>query len=1530
MSDQNEKVVLGVAVDGSSVKGGLQGIADDAKSMAQKIVAAGNDAGVGIENIGVSAGKSARQTQKELRSISDQIQRAQVELATAGKSASEALLIKAQIKGIDVTGLKSQFDALRAVEAAQNGVASSSEKVGMSAAAMSAAMRNVPAQFTDIITSLQGGQRPMTVLLQQGGQLKDMFGGVGNAARAMGTYVLGMVNPLTIGAAVVGTMAVAFLEGQKESQAYRQALIETGNAAGITATRLGAMAANVAASNKVTQGSAAEALAALAGSNNIATDSFERIAAVASQLQSVTGAAVGDTVKQFAELGKSPVEASIKLNETTHFLTASIYEQIKALAEQGKTSEAAAVAQAAWATALEQRTPQLKQNLGYLETGWNAVRDAAKGAWDAMLNVGREKDPIVGANAALVAAQAALDRARGRVATGGLRGQEQDNETAHVARLEKVVAARAQEVAMLNKGAAYEAQSAAYQKQQAAQAKAQIDLDKLHDQFLGNEVRMRREIAVARETAKDAPQTPENAKRLQATIAGIREKYAGEGPRAALDAIIQGYEDQQMALAAGEQRMTKTLAAQHAAQLVDDRAFYARRRDIALEANQAQQAIVTNERDAVSRSGIKESEKLKEVARYNSEIKKLREQAITIESDYTDGLIAAAAKEQKVKDDYISSLGKAGDTESKRLSDAIARQREHNGEIGLTKEQIEAYKQSVEEAAVVQMEAQAAAIEGWIAQQKEGSDALSIYETVLKKLKEQIADRRELAGLLKDGAEREAAVAVSKAAVAVSKAAQEEWKRGWNETDRLAREVFTSWTTDGENAAKKIGDTLRKALASAIYEVTLKPVVFNVYAAITGSTGGVAGSSGGALGNVSGIKSVYDMATGGMAGVGGLVSSAGNLVGSASIASYGAGMGLSAEAATAAAAAYTEAAATVVTSNAALAATYTEVAGSLTAGSAAAGSVSSTLAAIPGWGWAALAVLAAGSMFGGYKVDDKGSTLVANLNTKGTGDVANRHDYVQTGGLFGGGTTNNSDWSKADTGITGYINSTTLSVTAATKAYAAALGLPADAVDGFTKQIEVSIAGLDPAQQKAAIDKAIGGFIDEMVASAYGGVLDGVAKSGETSSQTLQRMAVDLTTVNGGLRQLGLSVLPIGIAGAKAAAGLTDAFGGLDKMQASVGSYYEKFYSDAERAASSTASLQTQFAALGLSMPTTRDGFRQLVSSIDITTESGQRMAAAVLGLAPAFDSAASAAQAAAAKMASVIADYASSSEVRAFQVDQIQRSLADAGVVLTTDQISNASRADARALYEQLVAAGNTRGAAAVLDQAKAFAAITQPAQQALGGSTGVSAGISGSAGESAAQSIAQAWQSITDSIWEEVKRIRGLLAGTGPEAYAAAQAKFAITNAQARAGDQEAAKALPEVSRTLQDLAQQNAQSAVELRIIQGKSAAALAETANVLALKFGLSIPKFSTGTNYTQEGLAYLHEGEAVVPKAYNPAAGAPIDRSTDLVDAVRSLANRLDVIEANTRASAQFGGSISRALSKVMPDGDAIEVRTAPV
>ena len=50
-------------------------------------------------------------------------------------------------------------------------------RAGISVGQYSAAMRTLPAQFTDIATQLAGGQSPFLILLQQGGQIKTSLAG---------------------------------------------------------------------------------------------------------------------------------------------------------------------------------------------------------------------------------------------------------------------------------------------------------------------------------------------------------------------------------------------------------------------------------------------------------------------------------------------------------------------------------------------------------------------------------------------------------------------------------------------------------------------------------------------------------------------------------------------------------------------------------------------------------------------------------------------------------------------------------------------------------------------------------------------------------------------------------------------------------------------------------------------------------------------------------------------------------------------------------------------------------------------------------------------------------------------------------------------------------------------------------------------------------------------------------------------------------------------------------------------------------
>lgn len=285
-----------------------------------------------------------------------------------------------------------QFAPQPAVETAKalGNAAGKFDQVQMSAAQTAQALRQVPMQFTDIATSLAAGQSPMQVFLQQGGQLKDMFGGAGPAARAMGGYVLGLVNPLTVAAAGAGVLALAFLKGRDEGEEYRKTLALTGNAAGVTADQLAQMAARLDVMSG-TQASNANILTRLASTGQVARGQIEGVAGAISAMIEAGISDADALVKAFADIGKDPVKAILKVNEAYNFLTPTIYGQIKALQDQGRQEEAVALAQETAAKAMKERARDVTEQTGTLERAWKGVTTAARDAWDAMLSIGREK-----------------------------------------------------------------------------------------------------------------------------------------------------------------------------------------------------------------------------------------------------------------------------------------------------------------------------------------------------------------------------------------------------------------------------------------------------------------------------------------------------------------------------------------------------------------------------------------------------------------------------------------------------------------------------------------------------------------------------------------------------------------------------------------------------------------------------------------------------------------------------------------------------------------------------------------------------------------------------------------------------------------------------------------------------------------------------------------------------------------------------------------------------------------------------------
>lgn len=252
------------------------------------------------------------------------------------------------------------------------------------------AMRQLPAQITDITTSLASGQPIWLVATQQGGQIIDSFGGWAEAGRAL----ISSINPLTLAiasiTAVVGGTALAFVQGAAENYEFEKAITLTGNSAGVTADSLAQMAEQIDGMSG-TQRQAAAALAEVTAEGKFTADQILLIGTTAVVMENSVGQAVSATVEQFKRLADEPAQASAALNEQYNYLTVAVYEQIVALEAQGDSAGAAQLAMESLANAMQGRAVDIAGNLGLIESAWEGIKNVAGEAWDAMLDVGRKE-----------------------------------------------------------------------------------------------------------------------------------------------------------------------------------------------------------------------------------------------------------------------------------------------------------------------------------------------------------------------------------------------------------------------------------------------------------------------------------------------------------------------------------------------------------------------------------------------------------------------------------------------------------------------------------------------------------------------------------------------------------------------------------------------------------------------------------------------------------------------------------------------------------------------------------------------------------------------------------------------------------------------------------------------------------------------------------------------------------------------------------------------------------------------------------
>jgi phage-related minor tail protein len=496
---------IGLSVDETGAIEGVTRVGRKIDELGGKAGKAGAQASEGINAIGdagqqagVQMDKASERIAKDLRRIENEAIRtyASMKALNEGTGQYGALLNKGLARGLTREQLEPVLAGLKEFE-------KNSARGALSARELSFSLRSLPAQFTDIAVSLQGGQQPLTVLLQQGGQLKDMFGGVGNAAKAMSGYILGMITPATAGAAALAAVGFAAYKADADIEAMRLALITTGNAVGLTSDQMRILAAST--------GISADALATFVKVANVGGKELASMTAEAIRFERLTGQAVEDTAKKYAELAKSPADAALSING----MTAALYAQIKYLEDTGQKTEAARLAQEAYKNDMIRMSDAVEAGLGPVSAAWQTIKEKIEAAWDAskkFVSGNTLAEEVAAQQAKVAKLQRTVDESGG-------------DTSIFQARARAELDAAKQRLFVLQSSLSLEKGTAQAKTEQAAQTKAGLALQQEAEKYASKAVQKANELLKIQNLFNASKKDELAIKARDSALAGVEKKY---------------------------------------------------------------------------------------------------------------------------------------------------------------------------------------------------------------------------------------------------------------------------------------------------------------------------------------------------------------------------------------------------------------------------------------------------------------------------------------------------------------------------------------------------------------------------------------------------------------------------------------------------------------------------------------------------------------------------------------------------------------------------------------------------------------------------------------------------------------------------------------------------------------------------------------------------------------------------------------------------------------------------------------------
>ncbi|EEQ9846135.1 phage tail tape measure protein, partial [Escherichia coli] len=310
--------------------------------------------------------------------------------------------VRRHFSGLDTDARKTAT----VVEQGLSRQALAAQKAGISVGQYKAAMRTLPAQFTDIATQLAGGQNPWLILLQQGGQVKDAFGGMIPMFRGLaGAITLPMVGVTSL-AVATGALAYAWYQGDSTLSAFNKTLVLSGNQSGLTAERMLTLSRAGQAAG-LTFNQASESLAALVNAGVRGGEQFDAINQSIARFASASGVEVDKVAEAFGKLTTDPTSGLMAMARQFRNVTAEQIAYVAQLQRSGDEAGALQAANDAATKGFDEQTRRLKENMGTLETWADKTGKAFKSMWDAILDIGRPESSAD----MLASAQKAFDEA---------------------------------------------------------------------------------------------------------------------------------------------------------------------------------------------------------------------------------------------------------------------------------------------------------------------------------------------------------------------------------------------------------------------------------------------------------------------------------------------------------------------------------------------------------------------------------------------------------------------------------------------------------------------------------------------------------------------------------------------------------------------------------------------------------------------------------------------------------------------------------------------------------------------------------------------------------------------------------------------------------------------------------------------------------------------------------------------------------------------------------------------------------------